>query len=246
MSRLLFAKEGTAIWSSHLDLMRALMRSFRRAGIELKHSQGFSPHPELSILLPLSVGVESECELAEFTLAQGCQLPPEEIAPRLNPYLPQGLRALESYEGGQKPGKLTHLRARLILYYDPPVGAHTVRPPVSSPTDVAGGETSPACRTQQSGGLRCVSSPLQQLGCCNWHPQAGGPAARPVEGSLPIPADVPAGSQIVLTALVAAQNPTLNPLLLAMAIETHLPALKPDHVTCRRLEVYDADGTPFR
>ena len=45
--RMLFTKEGAAIWISHLDLMRALMRSFRRAGIELKHSQGFTPHPEI-------------------------------------------------------------------------------------------------------------------------------------------------------------------------------------------------------
>ena len=114
--RLLFVKEGVSVWSSHLDLMRALMRSFRRAGIDLKHSQGFTPHPELSILMPLSVGVESQCEIAEFTLAEGCQVPAAEIAARMNPVLPAGIRALDSYDGGLKAGKLAWLRARLVPF----------------------------------------------------------------------------------------------------------------------------------
>jgi copper chaperone CopZ len=51
------------------------------------------------------------------------------------------------------------------------------------------GKTSPASRAQQSGGLLGVSSPLSQLVCDNWHPQAGGPASRPVEGCRPPEAD---------------------------------------------------------
>ena len=53
-------------------------------------------------------------------------------------------------------------------------------------------------------------------------------------------------SAIVIDAVVAAQNPTLNPLLLVTAIETYLPEYKPDLVQCRRLEIYDADMKPFR
>ena len=53
-------------------------------------------------------------------------------------------------------------------------------------------------------------------------------------------------SAIVLEAVVAAQNPTLNPLLLATAIETYLPEYKPDLVQCRRLEIFDSDFHPFR
>ena len=68
MPRMRFVKQDNAVWISHLDLMRLLQRAFRRAGILLKHSQGYSPHPELSILLPLSVGVSSQCELADFSL----------------------------------------------------------------------------------------------------------------------------------------------------------------------------------
>lgn len=54
------------------------------------------------------------------------------------------------------------------------------------------------------------------------------------------------GETVVIEAVVAAQNPTLNPLLLVTAIEKYLPEHKPDFVHCRRLEIYDADMNVFR
>ena len=62
MPRLLFEKIGNAVWMSHLDLMRVFQRAFKRAGLNLKCTQGFNPRPSVSIALPLSVGVESVCE----------------------------------------------------------------------------------------------------------------------------------------------------------------------------------------
>ena len=58
MPRALFEKTGNAVWMSHLDLMRLLQRAFKRAGLHLKHTQGFNPRPSVSIALPMSVGVE--------------------------------------------------------------------------------------------------------------------------------------------------------------------------------------------
>ena len=68
MPRLVFEKTGNAVWISHLDLMRLFQRAFKRAGLSLKHTQGFNPRPSVSIALPLSVGVESVCELLDFDL----------------------------------------------------------------------------------------------------------------------------------------------------------------------------------
>ena len=83
MPRLLFEKTGNAVWISHLDLMRLFQRAFKRAGLPLTHSGGFTPRPQVSIALPLSVGVESKCELLDFDLDG--QLPPlDEIKDRLN------------------------------------------------------------------------------------------------------------------------------------------------------------------
>ena len=43
-----FNKEGDMIYISHLDLQQLLQRAFRRAEIDLVHSQGFNPHPKIS------------------------------------------------------------------------------------------------------------------------------------------------------------------------------------------------------
>jgi len=66
--RLLFAKTDRAVYISHLDLMHVLQRVFLRAGYQLKYSEGFNPHPVISIAVPLSVGHASVCELLDFTL----------------------------------------------------------------------------------------------------------------------------------------------------------------------------------
>ena len=71
MPRMLFEKTGDSVWISHLDLMRVFQRAFRRAGLLLKHSQGFTPRAIVSIALPLSVGMESQCELLDFELEDG-------------------------------------------------------------------------------------------------------------------------------------------------------------------------------
>lgn len=61
--RLRFQKTGKAVYISHLDLMRVVQRIFLRAGTPIKYSEGFNPHALISICLPLSVGMASDCEL---------------------------------------------------------------------------------------------------------------------------------------------------------------------------------------
>ena len=51
---------------------------------------------------------------------------------------------------------------------------------------------------------------------------------------------------IRLTFTVCAQNPSLNPMLIAHAIERYLPECSPDFVRCRRLELLDRNGEIFR
>ena len=50
--RMRFAKTGRAVYISHLDLMHTFHRVFLRADYPLKHSDGFNPHPILSIAVP--------------------------------------------------------------------------------------------------------------------------------------------------------------------------------------------------
>ncbi|MBR4874338.1 MAG: TIGR03936 family radical SAM-associated protein [Clostridia bacterium] len=66
--RLQFTKHGDMKYVSHLDMIRLFTRMFHRAELPIAFSEGFNPHPKMSVLLPLSVGYESDCEYldAEF------------------------------------------------------------------------------------------------------------------------------------------------------------------------------------
>ncbi len=114
MRRMLFEKTGTAIWMSHLDLMRVMQRAFRRAGVVLHHSQGYTPHAYVSMLLPLSVGTESVCEIMEYELDADIAITPEDM----NAVLPQGVRVLRVYESDRKAKFLTDLSVSLTMLYD--------------------------------------------------------------------------------------------------------------------------------
>ena len=85
--RIRFSRGEEIKFISHLDIMRLWERALRRAGIELAYSEGFSPHPRISLAVPLAVGVTSETELMDvfvtrmvsphwFTAAVSRQLPP--------------------------------------------------------------------------------------------------------------------------------------------------------------------------
>ena len=86
--RLRFEKTGRAIYISHLDLMRTMQRVFLRADCPLKYSEGFNPHALISILLPLSVGVGSVCELMDFQLREEVDL--AALPERLTAVMPEG------------------------------------------------------------------------------------------------------------------------------------------------------------
>jgi radical SAM-linked protein len=85
----IFTKQGFLKYISHLDLMRLLQRAMRRAGLPLKMTQGFSPHPKLSLQRALKLGLESEHEEASILLKE--PLDAAEFKARLQRQLPQGL-----------------------------------------------------------------------------------------------------------------------------------------------------------
>lgn len=66
--RVWFKKMGMSRYVSHLDLMRAMTRSVRRAGVPLWYTEGFNPHPYLTFALPLSLGMESLYESMDMRI----------------------------------------------------------------------------------------------------------------------------------------------------------------------------------
>jgi len=87
-----FCKKDSAIYFSHLDLNRAVMRALRRSGIPFWSTGGFSPHPYCIFAQPLSLGFESEGELFDFRVTDDFD-PADLLAA-----FPESLKILEIYE----------------------------------------------------------------------------------------------------------------------------------------------------
>ncbi len=91
MERLSFSfarKQGLA-HISHLDMMRLLLRALRRSGLPLAYSQGYNPHPRLTLALPLPLGVTASEEYGEVFFSE--PVGPELFIENLNRQLPPTL-----------------------------------------------------------------------------------------------------------------------------------------------------------
>lgn len=219
MIRLLFEKTGTAVWMSHLDLMRVFQRSFKRAGLPLTHTKGFNPRPSVSIALPLSVGVESQCELLDFDL-EGEPVPEEEILGRLNACLVPGVKGLACYQGGRKLRDLALLQCRLTLEYD---------------------------RGTPQGAMDAISALFSRESLVVSKKGKNGPVDQDIIPMLHgLGLEEGRAGQLLLKACICCQNPTLNPNQLLEAIKVYLPELAPDFCYVAREEIYDSQKNIFR
>jgi len=168
--RLRFEKTGRAIYISHLDLMRTMQRVFLRADCPLKYSEGFNPHALISILLPLSVGVGSVCELMDFQLREEVDL--AALPERLTAVMPEGIRALEAYPGGRKVRELKWLRVTGRYEYDnaaPADMAEKLRAFYARDAHVAAAEAVLTEEVQHIGVGREVLAPLARGECERVH-----------------------------------------------------------------------------
>jgi radical SAM-linked protein len=91
--RLRFSRGEQLKYISHLDLMRLWERTLRRACIPMAYSEGFSPHPRISLAVPLPIGVTSEAELADVVVNKA--VAPYFFIQHTKPQLPPGIEVLE-------------------------------------------------------------------------------------------------------------------------------------------------------
>ncbi len=94
--RIKFSRGEELKFLSHLDMMKLWERALRRARIPLAYSQGYTPHPQLSLAAPLAVGVTSEAELMDIYLSRWVTL--QFFEARVKEQLPQGIRLLEVWQ----------------------------------------------------------------------------------------------------------------------------------------------------
>jgi len=217
--RLKYSKTGTAKYISHLDFMSVMQRALLRAGIELKYSEGFNPHPFLSVALPLSVGFGSVCELMDIGIV-GDKLP--DINSIL---LPQGIEILDVYRPLRKFNDIQWIELHGEMFYDDVIVTSEPQSPginnlSARLTDVYKKDSIIISKRSKRGEKEIDIAPFIK----------------------DIVFDV-ADNKITLSAKISAQNPTLNVNDLLNPLDK---SLKPCYTGINRIELYDTNMVQFR
>lgn len=207
--RLRFEKKDRAVYISHLDLMHTMQRAFSRAGYELKYSEGFNPHPQISIALPLSVGASSLCEIMDFKLTHDVDV--SEIPGKLSAVMPEGIKVTDCYEAQNKVALLKYLEIEGIFEYDE---RDTAKMRDELESFYAAEQIVITKKTKRGMGESDIKPAIKSI-------------------------SFEAGEKIVkLHAVISAQEPTLNPSLLEDALKQKAPEIAPDFAKFTRLETY--------
>jgi radical SAM family uncharacterized protein/radical SAM-linked protein len=114
--RITFSKRGPARYLSHLELVRAFVRTFKRAGVNLVYSNGYHPMPKLSFASALPVGTESLHETLEVQYDDSmCDGPLRE---RIAEQLPTGLEIVSIEEPTHEAGSLKVKESHYEISFD--------------------------------------------------------------------------------------------------------------------------------
>lgn len=215
--RLRFSKTGRAVYISHLDLMRTMQRAFMRAGYSLKYSEGFNPHPQISILLPLSVGCSSHCELMDFSLKADADL--SELPAKMTMAMPEGIEITEAYKAENKVKFLKWLSIEGRYEYDERSFAEMTE---ALRAFYARESIVITRKTKRGEGEYDIAPAIREL-------------------------SVEQGEDCVtIKAIISAQEPTLNPEHLVAALRQLVPGIAPDFAEFTRLETFDENMKIFR
>ena len=215
-----FAKEGRAKYISHLDLMHTMQRAMARCQMPLWFTEGFNQHAYVSVALPLSTGYSGECEFLDFNITS--ESVPVNAVEALNDVFPEGLRAIEIYplaDGGMKVGAIAWSQYRITWGFESPVPAGVIQ-------DVRALFARPVVEILKKSkrGEKTVNM-------------------RDLMRDLTITED---GEDVVALVTTAAGNDNMSPEYLTRAIRQYLPQYEIPFTAYHRMNVFTADGTPFR
>ena len=201
---------------SHLDLTSTLARALRRTGVKLYYSEGFNPHPYLSVALPLSVGCGSTCELVDIGTEH--EMCPDGLPELINPALPDGIEILDAYLPLRKFGEIKWIGLTALFYYD-----------TGAPHGAAGelkDRFSSDC-------INVTKKSKQGFSTIN--------LALYIQDVAFTGSDV-----INFAAKVSAQDPSVNPRDIISALEYGNNRLAPYYASFTRTDVYDSDMAVFK
>lgn len=219
-ARMKFAKEGRAKYISHLDLMHTMQRAMARCQMPLWFTEGFNQHAYVSVALPLSTGYSGECEFLDFNITS--EVLPENAVEALNSVFPEGLRAIEIYpldDGGMKVGAIAWSQYRIIWGFEeeiPEGFVANVRSLFQKPVVEI---VKRSKRGEKQVNMRELMRDLTIT-----------------EGD----------NEVVATVITAAGNNNMSPEYLTKAIAQYLPQYEIPFSAYHRMNVFTADGIPFR
>jgi len=214
--RLRYSKTGKAKYISHLDLTSVMQRALLRAGIALKYSEGFNPHPYISVALPSPVGIESLCELADIGTAE--ELLPEGLPDLINPMLPEGLFILEAYKPERKFSDIKWVKIAGKLYYD----SHPVMNAAERLTQRFFTDNIMINKKTKRGSSMFDLAPFVRN------------------------INFIGSGVIDMDAVISAHDPSISPIDLLNAIKNEDEPGAPDHTVFTRIDTFDKDMQVFR
>ncbi len=102
-----YSRDDRVKYISHLDFVRMFHRTIRRTDINFVFSQGFNPHPVMTVAQPLSVGVTSDCEYMKVGFDG--EYSENELLEKINNAFPPGYKILAAKKVSGKEIDLTKL-----------------------------------------------------------------------------------------------------------------------------------------
>lgn len=215
--RVLYKKCGRAIYISHLDIMRTFQRGLTRAGIAVKHTEGFNPHPYISVALPLSLGYTGECEFLDMVVLDN--MSGDEIARRINETLPEGIAVERVYENARPVRDIACSEFEIRMEYDNGVPLGVIK----KLFDLFGQEEIVVIKKSKRGESETNIAPMIHEFSVSER-----------EGD------------IVIKTILSAGNTSLNPEYVIKAIGKYLPDCAPDFAEFTRKNVFDDKMCEFR
>ena len=214
--RMRYGKTDKAKYLSHLDLLATMRRALLRANVKLKYSEGFNPHPYMSVALPLPVGCGSECELMDFGGDGACDL--DALPESINAALPGGIEVYEIYTPINKFTGIAFIEIFGVMHYDngaPPRAAERLNERFKSECIII------SKRTKRG---------MSELNIAPFVKDA----VFSGEGV------------VTVTVKLPAQNPTLNPDSIINALEGKYSDLSPLYAAFTRKKIFDSEMNVFR
>lgn len=115
--RFVYEKTGRQRFLSHLETMNLFIRALRCSGLPLYFTEGFHPHPRISMGPSLAVGMEGSREFFDVELTEAATIALKDY----NALLPEGIRIAEcTGPFTRRAGKLPpRMRFRYELRFEP-------------------------------------------------------------------------------------------------------------------------------